>query len=273
MRDSTSDPRVPVPGRSPAQRFAVLSGSMSKTWDDLTFALLQARNPDDPARDDEWRSFVARLQVRPEQVRQVDILGGTLDDSMLRGVDVLLSGGSGEYSVLDDDPGVRRLADFLVEVTAGGFPTFASCFGFQSLALGLGGEVIVDEDHAEVGSYDLDLTDAGHADRLFAAMPDPFTAQMGHKDRVARLPAGLQSLARSELCPIQAFCLPGKPVYATQFHCELSYLENKERFRGYMATYGALFGEDEALRKLYSHRPGPEANALLRRFVETFVLG
>jgi GMP synthase (glutamine-hydrolysing) len=246
---------------------------MKKTWDDLTFALLQARNPDDPARNDEWRSFVARLEVRPEQVRQVDILGRRLDDSVLAGVDVLLSGGSGEYGVLDDDPRIRRLSDFLVEVTAGDFPTFASCFGFQSLALGLGGEVIEDEDHAEVGSYDLELTAAGRQDPLFRELPDPFTAQMGHKDRVSRLPEGVEPLARTPLCPIQAFRLPGKPVYATQFHCELSYLENKERFRGYMSTYGALFGEDEALRKLYSHRPGPEANGLLKGFVERFVLG
>ncbi len=239
-------------------------------FESLRFMLLQARNANDPARIDEHNAFADRLGISVARLRQVDILTRSLDQSLLEDTDVLLVGGSGEYSVLDDHPAVRRFIDFLCEVADTDQPMFASCFGFQALALGLGGEVIEDDDHAEVGTYVLDLTEAGRGDQLFSAIPASFDAQLGHKDRVSRLPDGVQSLARSELCPIQAYRLPGKPVYATQFHAELSWLENKERFRGYMATYGALFGEQEALRKLYSHRPSPEANDLLRRFVEEF---
>ena len=241
-------------------------------FDSLRFSLLQARNPDDGARTDEWNAFADRLGVAPSRVRQVDILSDPLDEALLEATDVLLVGGSGEYGVLDDHPAVHRFIDFLCEVADTDQPMFASCFGFQALALGLGGEVIVDEDHAEVGTYELDRTEAGRDDALFSSFPDRFKAQLGHKDRVSRLPGDLQPLASSDLCPIQAFRLPGKPVYATQFHAELSWRENKERFRGYMATYGALFGEEEALRKLYGHRPSPEANDLLARFVEVFAL-
>ena len=241
-------------------------------FDSQRFSLLQARNPEDGARTDEWKAFADRLGVAPSRVRQVDILGETLDEALLEETDVLLVGGSGEYGVLDEHPAVHRFIDFLCAVAETDQPMFASCFGFQARALGRGGEVVVDEDNAEVGTYELDLTEAGRGDALFSTFPVRFKAQLGHKDRVSRLPGGLQSLASSELCPIQAFCVPGKPVYATQFHAELSWLENKERFRGYMATYGALFGEDEALRKLYSHRPSPEANDLLARFVEEFAL-
>lgn len=239
-------------------------------FESLRFTLLQARNADDPARIDEHNAFADRLGISAGRLRPVDILTRTLDQGLLEDTDVLLVGGSGEYSVLDDHPAVHRFIDFLCEVADTDQPMFASCFGFQALALGLGGEVIEDDDHAEVGTYVLDLTEAGRGDRLFSALPANFDAQLGHKDRVSRLPGGVQPLARSELCPIQAFCLPGKPVYATQFHAELSWRENKERFRGYMATYGALFGEKEALHKLYSHRPSPDANALLSRFVEAF---
>ena len=241
--------------------------------DDLRFTLLQARNFDDPASSDEWRSFISRLGVGPEQVRRVDILTERLGDATLRDIDVLLVGGAGEYSVLDDHPPIRRFVAFLAELGNADVPVFASCFGFQGLALGLGGEVIPDDDRAEVGTYALDLTEAGKQDELFAAIPPRFTAQMGHKDRVSRLPEGLESLATSALCPIQAFRLPGLPIYATQFHAELTWAENRARFLGYMDTYGKLFGREAARRKLNGHRPSPEANALLRRFVERFVLG
>jgi GMP synthase (glutamine-hydrolysing) len=239
-------------------------------FESLRFTLLQARNADDPARMDEYNAFADRLGIAARRLRQVDILGQPLDLGLLEDTDVLLVGGSGEYSVLDDHPAIRRFIEFLCEVADTDQPMFASCFGFQALALGLGGEVIEDDDHAEVGTYVLEVTEAGREDRLFSSMSATFDAQLGHKDRVSRLPGGVESLACTELCPIQAYRLPGKPVYATQFHAELSWLENKERFRGYMATYGALFGEQEALRKLYSHRPSPEANELLRRFVEEF---
>ena len=68
--------------------------SGERTIDDLRFTLLQARNPGDAARTDEWRSFSARLGVQPQQVRQVDILAGPLDDRVLEGTDVLLVGGA-----------------------------------------------------------------------------------------------------------------------------------------------------------------------------------
>ena len=245
----------------------------TRTLDDLRFVLLQARNPDDRAREDEWRSVLARLGARPDQVRQVDVLSRRLDDAVLDGADALLVGGAGEYSVVHPTPAVEGLVGFLTEIVQGDLPVFASCFGFHALARGLGGEVIADEAHAEVGSYDLELTREGVEDPLFGELPPRFIAQLGHKDRVGRLPDGVVPLAASEWCPFQAFRLPDRPVYATQFHPELSWRDNKQRFAGYMDTYGKLFGPEEALRKLHSHRPSPEANGLLRRFVERFVLG
>jgi GMP synthase (glutamine-hydrolysing) len=247
--------------------------SGERTIDDLRFTLLQARNPGDAARTDEWRSFSARLGVQPQQVRQVDILAGPLDDRVLEGTDVLLVGGAGEYSLVHPTPAVEGLVSFLTEAVDGPVPIFASCFGFHALSVGLGGEVIADEDHAEVGSYDMELTAGGEADELFGELPREFVAQLGHKDRVGRLPDGVVPLARSARCPYQAFRLPGRAVYATQFHPELDQRDNKLRFKGYMDTYGKLFGAEEALRKLHSHRRSDEVNALMRRFVDHFVLG
>ena len=233
----------------------------------LRFTLLQTRNPNDPARDEEHAAFAARLSVLPSQIRCVDVLTESLDAGILSGAHALLVGGSGDFSVLDDDARIRRFVDFLGEVSADGFPTFASCFGFQAIALAMGGEVVSDERRAEVGSYPLTLTAAGRRDPLFSALPEPFIAQLGHKDHVTRLPSGLENLAQSERAPFQALRVVGKPIYATQFHPELTAQDNRLRFLRYMPTYGKLFGKQEAQERLDSHTPGPEANTLLGRFV------
>lgn len=246
--------------------------SGERTIDDLRFTLLQARNPGDPAREDEWNSFSTRLGVRPQQVRQVDVLAGRLDDRVLEGADVLLVGGAGEYSLVHPTPAIDGLVSFLTRAVEGPVPIFASCFGFHALAVGLGGRVIADEENAEVGSYDMELTADGESDELFGGLSRQFVAQVGHKDRVDRLPDGVVLLARSALCPYQAFRLPGRAVYATQFHPELDLRDNSLRFKGYLDTYGKLFGRENALRKLRSFRQSDEVNGLMRRFVDHFVL-
>lgn len=235
----------------------------------LQFTLLQARDAEDLARDEEHAAFAARLSVDPGQIHCVDLLKTVLTPGILEGRDALLVGGSGDYSVLDPHPSIQRFVDFLGEVCALGFPTFASCFGFQALALALGGVVVSDPDRAEVGSYTLHLTDAGQQDPLFQTLPSRFLAQLGHKDHVTSLPSGVLHLAGSALSPYQALRVAGKPIYATQFHPELTWQDNRQRYLRYMSTYGALFGEAEAQERLESHVPGPEANTLLATFART----
>jgi len=237
----------------------------------LRFTLLQARNPADDARLDEQRAFAARLGLAPEELRSIDVLSAKLDDSVLEGCDVLLVGGSGEYSVLDAHPPIVAFIDFLARAADSGRPIFASCFGFQALVQGLGGSVVADEDHAEVGTYWLERLPAAANDALFHDLPDGFWAQLGHKDRAETMPACLVPLARSAVTPYQAFRMRDRPVYGTQFHPELTWRDNRGRFERYMVQYGRLFGEDEAVRRLESHRPSPEANTLLGRFVERIV--
>jgi GMP synthase (glutamine-hydrolysing) len=236
------------------------------------FVLLQARNHHDSARIDEHHSFARRLSLEPETVRTINILEEPLSPELLEDVDLLLVGGAGEYSVLDDLAPIRRFIDFLAYAASeGNTPIFASCFGFQALVLGLGGEVIQDEDNAEVGSYDISLTQEGLEDPLFGKLPPSFKAQLGHKDRAALLPSQLVRLAYSQRAPCQAVRLRNSPVYATQFHPELTGDDNRQRFLRYMEQYGRLFGEEEAQRQLDSHVASPQANALLVRFCDLFL--
>lgn len=239
---------------------------------DLRFTLLQARNPNDRVRNEERNAFAARLGVEPDQIDQVDILRDTLDLSAAEGSHAILVGGAGEYGVVNPIPPVQAMIDYLAAAADGGHAIFASCFGFQALVVGFGGEVIEDEDRAEVGTYALTTTEAASGDPVFGGLPPQFNAQLGHKDRAVRLPDAMVNLAASEACPIQALHIPETRVYATQFHPELTWLDNRTRFLRYMEQYGRLFGEEEAQRRLDSHTPGPEANQLLGRFVDHVLL-
>ena len=237
----------------------------------LRFGLLQVRNPGDPAKADEHKAFADRLGVDPGQLFSIDALAGRLGPAHTEACDALLIGGSGQYSVLDDDPRIKGFVDDVAQVSHSGLPVFASCFGFQALVLGLGGTVVCDEDNAEVGTYDLWLTDDGASDPLFSALGAQFTAQLGHKDQARRMPAGMRNLASSDRTQMQALRLDGWPVYGTQFHPELTWQENRGRFLRYMKEYGKLFGDEAAQRQLDSHRPSDAANALLGAFVDQFV--
>lgn len=232
----------------------------------MKFRLLQARLASDPVRGEERASFARKLGVPDADVLPFDLIGGAELGPIIDGVDAVLVGGSGEFGVCDGAPWLPAFFDVLGGLADQGFPTFASCFGFQGLVVALGGEVRPWPEGSEVGSYELGLTELGSQDPLFGRLPPTFIAQEGHKDCALRLPDSLVHLVRSERCEHQAVRVAGKPVWATQFHPELSGDENSERFGRYFELYKGVFGEVVARQKLESMRPSPESNALLGAF-------
>ncbi|MCO4743856.1 MAG: type 1 glutamine amidotransferase [Proteobacteria bacterium] len=232
----------------------------------MKFRLLQARLPTDLVRSEERASFAEKLNVPLEDVVPWDLIEGADANAIVDGVDAVLVGGSGEFGVTDGAPWLPAFFDALGTIADSGFPMFASCFGFQGLVVAYGGTVITDPEGSEVGSYELAVTEHGAADPLFSRLPTAFTAQEGHKDRAITLPTGLKHLVRSERCPYQAVRVEGRPVWATQFHPELSGAENAQRFGRYFDLYKSVFGEELARRKLESMRPSVESNELLLHF-------
>lgn len=233
----------------------------------LRYRLLQARTADDPVRHEERASFCARLDVPLDAVQTWDLLEGKTDpDRVTDGVDAVLVGGSGAYSVLDEEPWLPAFFDTMGALADRGFPTFASCFGFQAMVVALGGTVIHDEPRAEVGTFEIECLDLARTDPLFAQLPDRFLAQLGHKDRASVYPTGLVNLASSARCEHQAFRVGDKPVWATQFHPELDQADNIGRMRRYLTMYQHVFGEEEAQRMLDAFLPSPEACSLLPAF-------
>ena len=231
--------------------------------------LLQARGPGDPAKAEEVRSFAARCGVEPSRITPWDLLEGPPSMAEIHMHDTLMVGGAGEYYVSKGDlPYFPHLLDRLCDVVDTGFPTFASCFGFQCMVVALGGEIVHDSDNMEVGTYEVRLTDEGLGDELFGTLPRRFPAQLGRKDRAADRWDGVLPLASSDSCPVQALRIPGKPVWASQFHPELDRDSNKGRFERYVEGYAALMSPEQLEATLESFRDSPEANDLLRRFLD-----
>ena len=231
-----------------------------------TYLLLQARNPDDVVKEEEAQAFSDRLGVVRHQIRLCDILNDRLSVGMVQEHEAVFVGGSGEYSVLDNDPRIKRFVDFCGELSSGDTPVFASCFGFQAFILAMGGRIVKDVPNAEVGTYQLKRTTHAVDEAVFGGLPEQFYAQLGHQDRADSIPDSVVNMASSASAHYQAFKVTGKPIYATQFHPELTWTDNRKRFARYMTIYGELFGQEEAQKRMDSHRPSPEANQLLQRF-------
>ncbi len=241
----------------------------ARPFDEIRILLLQARHDDDPAKAEEVRSFAHRCGVAEHQIISHDLLTGPPSLARLRRHDALMVGGSGEFYVSKRHlPHYARLLDFLVEVVDVGHPTFASCFGFQCMVEALGGEVVHDPDNTEVGTYELTLTAAGRQDSLFGTLPPTFLAQLGRKDRAADHLNGFPTLAASTRAPVQALRIPGKPIWASQFHPELDRETNLGRFDRYLEGYASVMTPEGLQQTLDTFHPSPEANDLLKRFLD-----
>lgn len=233
--------------------------------------LVSLRDPDDPMAEHE-RQCVARVCDVPEDHIHIhEGLSHPLEGSDLWGIDAVFFGGSGAYSILDPHPWRAQAIDALKRVIDARLPSWASCFGFQGLALALGGEVVHDPSRTEMGGVELALTDHGLRDPLTSLLPPSFWVQQGHQDHVDDLPEGCVPLARGGVGCEQLTRVAGAPFYASQFHPELDVAAIVYRFRFYAHHYaqGDPEGFHRKLEALQACPDTPELSDLLRTLVRT----
>ncbi len=233
---------------------------------DANFLLLQVRNSSDPMRQHEIQAFGAALPCDPQRITTADLLNEIPSHRMLDQTDVVLIGGSGDYSVTHEAVWLDRTYELIRELRQRCLPTFGSCWGFQAIAKAFGGRVVHDLARAELGTPEVVLTAAGRADPVFGPLGNSFMVPVGHEDTVVQMPKCCSLLGQSSLA-FHVLCVDDAPMYATQFHPELNrdgLLERVRRYPKYVEKILGLTFEEFCQRC----EETPKMGEILPRFLE-----
>lgn len=130
---------------------------------------------------------------------------------------VLVLGGTAHPDEDERHPWLVGEVGYLERVLEDGVPALGVCLGAQLLARAAGGRV-VRAPEAEIGWFDVELTDAAGSDPIFSELPSRFHSLQWH-EYAAGVPPGGTELARNDVCP-QAYRLRDR-VWGVQFHPEV----------------------------------------------------
>ena len=242
---------------------------MQAPIESIRVRLLQVRDREAIIAE-EQASFLARTGLRSEQLLATNVLREMPSAELLDGVDAVLIGGAGAYSVTQTFPWTAALIALCHTCAEREIPLFGSCWGHQFIARAFGGRVEHDPDRSELGTHSVSLTDGGMTDDLFGLLPPTFDAQMGHHDRVVELPPAGVELASSGTAPFQAVRIGDLPIFGTQFHSELDARSLRNRLVTYRSYYPEVTAEEDFRRVFDGVLPTPAADELLRLFLERF---
>jgi GMP synthase (glutamine-hydrolysing) len=101
-------------------------------------------------------------------------------------------------------------------------PILGICYGMQTLAEQMGGQVI-SADHKEFGHSELQITKDCI---LFDGLEKSLNVWMSHGDQVQDLPDDFELVASTSTAPIAVMQHESKPIYALQFHPEVTHTED-----------------------------------------------
>ena len=127
----------------------------------------------------------------------------------------------GNQSVYDELDWMLDMEDKIRNAQHHNKPVLGICFGHQILAEVLGG--IVEKNHLgwELGSYNIELTEAGQMSDLFKDINTNDIFYESHQDYVKTLPKNSISLARTDKAN-QSF-IYANSIYGVQFHPEFTW--------------------------------------------------
>ena len=159
-------------------------------------------------------SEIHAFDIAPERLRALAPKG------------VILSGSPESVN----EPAGYRAPDAVFEL---GVPVLGICYGMQSMAARLGGEVET-SDHREFGYAQVRAR--GHS-RLLAGIEDHVNAEghglldvwMSHGDRVCALPPGFRRIASTGSAPIAGIADEARGLYGVQFHPEVTHTRQGAR--------------------------------------------
>ena len=126
-----------------------------------------------------------------------------------------------KYSVYDDLDWINNLKSYLKKIVILNKPILGICFGHQILAEVLGGIVEKNRLGWELGSYNIELTEAGQMSDLFKDINTNDIFYESHQDCVKTLPENSISLAKTDKAN-QSF-IYADSIYGVQFHPEFTW--------------------------------------------------
>lgn len=192
----------------------------------------------------------------------------------IEGYDGMVITGS-PRSLVTPEPWMDDAAAFVRDAAAAGVPVLGVCFGHQLVGYAWGGRVRQNPNGWEVGTVDVELTDEGARDPLFAELPRRLRVIQSHQDEVGTLGAETRLLSTSAHTPHQAIAV-GAHVRGVQFHPEMS----APIIRRVMEHRRTLLLADAARRQrrefcvdrsIAGAHDCPDAERVLHNFVEHFV--
>src|SRR5689334_13555733 len=131
---------------------------------------------------------------------------------------IILSGGPSSVY----EPGAPNVDAAVFEA---GVPVFGMCYGFQAMALNLGGEVRR-TGRSEYGRTPVEVVDGG---TLLADVPRQHRVWMSHGDSVVAAPAGFDVLASTADTPVAAFEDLDRRLAGVQWHPEVMHTEHGQQ--------------------------------------------
>ncbi len=163
----------------------------------------------------QYTQLIAR-RVRESNVYS-EILPWDIDEEKIREIKpkgIILSGGP-ESVTQSHTPRIPQVAFDL------NIPLLGICYGMQTLAEQMGGQVI-SSDNKEFGHAEVLLK----ADSLlFKSLEQTLNVWMSHGDQVQDMPDNFSLVASTDSAPIAAMQHQTKPIFALQFHPEVTHTE------------------------------------------------
>jgi len=158
------------------------------------------------------------------ELRNPEITEAEIREFNPRGI--ILSGGP-DSTIGEEAPAAPA------EVFELGLPVLGICYGMQTMATQLGGQVET-SDHREFGYAQIRAR--GHSE-LLRDIEDHTTEEgygmldvwMSHGDRVAELPAGFKVIASTDSAPIAGMADEKRHFYGVQFHPEVTHTTQGQR--------------------------------------------
>lgn len=238
------------------------------------FMVIQLR-PEDAAADNELAAIKRYGGLMDKDVHRLRAEKSSMENIELDRYSGIIVGGSPfdistpvnqkSETQLRIESGFEELFD---EVLARDFPFLGCCSGNGLLGSYLGAQI--SPRFAEpVGAASIQLTEEGKRDPLLENLPESFRVLLGHKEACDDTPVGAVLLAGNSACPVQMFRVK-KNIYATQFHPEADGEGFIVRINIYK-NFGYFPAESaEKLIAAVENEETPEAQLILKRFVDAY---